>query len=223
MIYICFISTLSAFRDIDLAKTLLAGRWWQPFPSGPLQASLQWSSLPSRGPMGEIMTVNDLFMSALIMWTGSTALLIFYPGQNGLTGLNLFLQDFTGRGFFIFCYFVIFICIFLQQRNWHCCCPSRAIATALNCWKLGRGASTVASRTWFWDWTSDGSSNVELHLDLETFPSRAATTAVSTLLSSFMTFWLPSGLNGMRNKMENLSFKMMKTIFEGCRICFGKM
>lgn len=28
------------------------------------------------------MTVDDLFMSALIMWTGSTATFIFYPGWN---------------------------------------------------------------------------------------------------------------------------------------------
>lgn len=123
-----------------------------------------------------------------------TAILIFYPGRHGLTRLNLFQQNFTGR------------VDFLQRHNDTVAVP---LVASQQLWTVGRWTEKLrrcSAGLGFVVGPLMRPSNVELDLDLETFPCRAATTAVSTsivIVYDFLADWW-AGWNEKQNGVLEL-------------------
>lgn len=92
-------------------------------------------------------------------------------------------------------------------------------------WTAGKGgrrrSDGVLQVLAFWGWASGAAQRCWIRFGSgKFFPCRAATTAVSTslvIVCDVLADWRA------RNKTEYLGFTMMKTIFQGCGICFGKM
>lgn len=136
------------------------------------------------------MTVDDLFMSTLIMWTGSTAVLIFYPGRNGLTGQNLFQRNFTGR-----------VAFFYSDITDSVAVPP---APSQRLWTAGKGgrrrSDGVLQVLVFWGWASGAAQRCWIRFGSgKFFPAEQQQQQYRLRLSLFVMFWLTGELGTKRS------------------------